>query len=114
MRGRMGIGSGAGSGLTARTHGGTGGAETHTLSTGQLPPHDHPLEIVPGAGTGTTEPQAGTSYYLGGVGGRADGGPYTAVSPDPTTTVEGSRIVGAGDPVPHMPPFLAMNWIIKL
>lgn len=40
-RGRALIGAGTGSGLTARTLGAVGGAETHVLTTGEMPAHDH-------------------------------------------------------------------------
>jgi microcystin-dependent protein len=40
-RGRALIGAGTGSGLTARTHGATGGAETHQLSEAELASHAH-------------------------------------------------------------------------
>ena len=46
-RGRAVIGSGTGSGLTARTHGDSGGAETHQLTVWEMPSHTHevPLEM---------------------------------------------------------------------
>lgn len=40
-RGRVPMGAGAGSGLTARTVGQSGGEETHLLTTGELPAHTH-------------------------------------------------------------------------
>jgi microcystin-dependent protein len=41
MRGRITIGAGQGSGLTNRVLGATGGAETHTLTTSEMPSHTH-------------------------------------------------------------------------
>ena len=41
LRGRGPIGAGAGTGLTARALGTTGGAETHTLQTTEIPAHNH-------------------------------------------------------------------------
>lgn len=41
MRGRSPLGVGTGSGLSARALGGSGGAETHTLSISEMPSHNH-------------------------------------------------------------------------
>jgi microcystin-dependent protein len=41
MRGRSPLGSGTGSGLTARSVGGSGGAETYTLTISDMPSHNH-------------------------------------------------------------------------
>ena len=43
MRGRVTIGAGTGSGLTNRVLGASGGAETHTLTTAQMPSHTHTI-----------------------------------------------------------------------
>ena len=43
LRGRAPIGSGTGSGLTARTLKGTGGTETHQLTEAELAVHDHDM-----------------------------------------------------------------------
>lgn len=41
LRGRFILSMGSGAGLTSRTYGATGGAETHTLSTTEMPGHTH-------------------------------------------------------------------------
>ena len=41
LRGRVPVGVGTGTGLTARTLGATGGAETHVLATSEMPSHRH-------------------------------------------------------------------------
>ena len=43
LRGRVVVGSGAGDGLTERTLGETGGEETHQLTTGEMPTHQHTI-----------------------------------------------------------------------
>lgn len=41
LKGRVPVGAGTGTGLTARTLGATGGAETHVLTTSEMPSHRH-------------------------------------------------------------------------
>lgn len=41
LQGRCAIGSGAGSGLTSRSLGTSGGEESHILTTGEMPTHSH-------------------------------------------------------------------------
>ena len=41
LTGRVAIGAGKGNGLTERTFGQTGGAETHTLTVAEMPGHSH-------------------------------------------------------------------------
>lgn len=66
LRGRVGVGAGQGSGLTARTIGAKSGEENHTLTTSEIPSHSH---------TGTTD-SAGTHTHTsnanGGQGSQAD------------------------------------------
>jgi len=93
LRGRAVIGSGTGSGLTARTHGATGGAESHTLTITEMPAHTHRNQPDPNAG-GSSVRQLyehngyGTNYYM-------------------TSSTGGD---GAHN---NMQPWLALNYIIK-
>jgi microcystin-dependent protein len=47
LRGRAPIGSGQGSGLANRTLAQTGGEETHTLTSAEMPSHSHTVDSVP-------------------------------------------------------------------
>ncbi|QWV14409.1 phage tail protein [Marinobacter adhaerens] len=92
-RGRSFIGAGAGPSLTARTLGDTGGEEEHTLTEAEMPEHGHALD---------TE-TIGTAGSDGNV--LADTGTGTG-------TVQ-SGTAGSGQAHNNMPPFLALNAIIK-
>jgi hypothetical protein len=96
-RGRAIIGSGEGSGLTARTHGATGGAETHQLSEAELASHDHTL------------------YYTD-VGMLQSGTTYSQVrgASDPQTSTFSSVSAGSDSPHNNMQPWAALNLICKL
>ena len=60
MRSRVPVGVGTGSGLTARTLGGTVGTETETLTSSQIPAHSHPNTVGSTAG-GTNNITSGMS-----------------------------------------------------
>ncbi len=90
LRGRAPIGVGTGSGLSARTLGQSLGAETHQLTTAELPAHTHTVKATLAA-----QPITVT------------GGAATAVS--------GTALGSTGSDTPHnnMQPSLVLNWIIK-
>ncbi len=88
-RGRNIIGSGTGSGLTARSVGNTGGEENHLLTIPEMPTHTHGGVITSGGSNG---PVGGTISSVEGSTDSAGGG--------------GSHNV--------MDPFLVMAYIIKL
>ncbi len=93
MRGRTIIGSGTGSGLTARTVGQTGGEETHVLTSAESAAHTH------GAARGSfLEVGGGGPQYSVGVGGQADAA--TASS-------------GGGGSHNNMQPWVCCSYMIK-
>lgn len=115
-RGRVLIGAGTGSGLTARTLGGTVGAESHTVSssninqfsTGNAGSHTHTLskEVLTYRGTG------GDRYdpYPGSVWQGSAGAGLTL-----STQADHSHTVGSASPtaINHMPPAIGVNYLIK-
>lgn len=102
MRGRVGIGAGTGTGLTARGLGDISGAETHTLTVGQMPEHSH------GGVTGTTT-GANTGNTSAGVGGLA-GSHNVADDGSHSHTIEFDGGNGAHN---NMQPFLVLRYLIK-
>lgn len=110
LRGRTPIGQGQGPGLSARTIGQVGGAETTTLTEQNLPAHSHTAQLMAEDGpAGLAEPSgnllAQASIYLGA--GRA-----TDVALHPSAIKVSTT--GAGVPANNMPPFLVMNYEIAL
>lgn len=89
LRGRAPVGAGTGSGLSARTLGGTGGTETHLLTTSEIPAHTHTYFAM-NAGPGG----------LGNVAGAAG-----------ANAASGST--GGGSSHQNMPPFAVVQWVIK-
>ena len=96
MRGRAVIGSGTGSGLTARTHGTKGGAETHTLATTEIPEHNHAITVQGANTSGSTG-----GYFAPGSGSLTWSGGATAAN------------TGGGEAHANMQPWIAINYIIK-
>lgn len=92
LRGRAPIGAGQGAGLTNRSLGQKLGAETHTLSTAEMPSHLHAM------GYGGAGSSVGTTPVTGNIGA----GPGYDTS-----------AVGGGGAHNNMPPVAAVNFIIK-
>lgn len=96
LRGRSPIGAGTGSGLTARTLGGTVGEETHTLTVDEMPNHGHKSHYYSASGRSGDGMQFGSKY---------------AISSD---TESGSMIARTGGDGAHnnMQPSVVVNFII--
>ncbi len=109
MRGRSIIGTGTGSGLTARTHGAKVGAEDHMLTEAQMPLHGHPLRTS--AFAQATAPSSITGGIMISTVSNAN---QTAFTGTPSATL-GQQVGGTGGGTAHnnMQPSMALNWIVK-
>ncbi len=116
FRGRVAVGTGAGSGRNPRTLGEMGGSETVTLTTGNLPAHNHPATATVQVGVtnvtansddpdGSLLTTTGAAFYATGAGSGHLGGVTASAS---------TGLTGNNQPVGIMSPYLAMNYIICL
>jgi microcystin-dependent protein len=92
MRGRGPIGSGTGAGLTNRSLAAIGGAETHTLTTAEIPSHSHDYAVAT---------LGGSAYLASGFGV----GIFNSTASTTAT--------GGGNAHNIMSPFIVLNFIIK-
>lgn len=103
-RGRASIGVGQGSGLSNRTLAQTGGVETVTLDTTQIPSHNHSV-LVDSASPSTTSPSgnfiSGANIYRSSLSSSANLA---------ATTIQNT---GGGLSHENMMPFIVFNKIIK-
>lgn len=110
FRGRAPIGAGTGSGLTARTLAATTGAETHQLSTSEIPSHSHGVtdpghaHTVNISGSGTPDAAAIDQTDTSVTGAITSGSSATGISIQNT---------GGGGSHNNMQPSLVVNFIIK-
>jgi len=99
LRGRAIVGVGTGSGLSARNLGSSGGNETHTLATGEIPAHSH----GPGLGSHFLVRNNGaSSYAISTAGANID-----------TENCTGTASAGGGGSHNNMQPFANLYHIIK-
>ena len=98
LAGRVVVGQGSGTGLTARSMGAEGGAETHTLTASEMPSHTHTVQnTVQISGFNTLTESDNSSNELDLVNSQ-------------TTT---SSSAGDGDAHNNMQPFTVLNYIIR-
>ncbi len=112
LRGRMPIHKGTGSGLSSRSWGERGGAETATVSIAQLPSHSHAHHgAVQKAGRSDPSDALRASYV-----GPTDGIPAFGNLDDPPVPMADDTITSAGGGQAHanVQPFLCVNFIIAL
>lgn len=112
LRGRSIIGTGTGSGLTARTHGAKVGAETHQLAAGELPAHQH-FSFNTGA-TSNGSPSVSAAQYPTRDNSTASNGSYTINGTATAATVGLTSSIGSDAAHNNMQPSMALNWIVKI
>lgn len=114
FRGRVAVGTGQGPGLPNVTLGELSGSNTVTLTTNNMPAHNHPL-------TGSITPQAATDGALvtDPTGKYPGPGAFYSVAGDnvnmaviPNNLAVG--VNGGSQPFNNMQPYLGMNYIICL
>ncbi len=108
IQGRTMIHQGQGSGLTVRTMGETGGAETVTLTTSQIPAHSHQVA----AHTGTER----AASPVNGIPGMAPATApvYTSSAPDASLGTGAVGTSGGSQPHNNLQPYLAVKCCIAL
>ena len=106
-RGRIPVFYGQGKGLTSYVEGETGGVETVTLTTQEMPAHSHNVMAV--ADPGDTNVITGNSIARSSGGAIYSGG-------NANVSFNQSTIGFAGNNMPHanMQPFLSLNFIIAM
>lgn len=92
LRGRVVLGTGQGSKLTARALGAKGGEETHVLTLAEMPSHAH--GVTDYAGVNTTSPRINSQVGFGEAG-------------------RVTSAVGGGQAHNTLPPFLGLTFLIK-
>jgi microcystin-dependent protein len=106
LRGRVAIGQGHGPGLSQRSLGQEGGSETNTLTTNQIPSHNHGLQIpVSDEDSNSDEPNgnvlaAGQFYQT------------TPAANQNYGSVNGTANTGGNQSFNNIQPYLAVNYII--
>jgi microcystin-dependent protein len=112
LKGRVAVGAGAGAGLTSRTLSSKGGAETHVLTTGEMPSHNH----------GVTDPGHAHSYVNNTNDQNTDNVFSTESAADQvdlnnTTSSNTTGIsinnTGGGQAHNNMQPFIVLRYFIK-
>jgi len=106
LRGRIPIHAGSGPGLSPRTQGERGGAESVTLTTGEMPPHQHSQ-----LASGEVADRADPSEALSAVQEAPAYGPAANLVSMQADTV---AVAGGSQAHENVQPFLCLHFIIAL
>ena len=109
LRGRAPLHAGQGQGLSAYTEGRVSGVESVTLTTTQLPAHNHTFQSQCNTDSSKTTAFSGANAYPGATSAAS----YAAATDGMTGSAQGTGgITGGSQPHENMQPFLAVNFII--
>lgn len=108
LRGRLPIHAGTGPGLSSRRLGARGGAEKVTVTTNQLPSHNHNNLVGTGGIANSTSPSGRVTASV------PNGVLYRESSPDATMTNDLITNTGGNQSHTNLMPFLCIHFIISL
>ena len=123
MRGRVAVGPRTGPGLSTYREGNQGGTETNTLSTAQLPAHNHDaIGIIKASNANATTKEPAGNYFASSIYAINRGNIVDVLSYGATSDVEMNanaievRVgdTGSSQAANNRQPYLAMNYIICL
>jgi microcystin-dependent protein len=126
LRGRVPVSSGQGPGLSVYDLGEIGGTENVTLTTSQMPPHNHVITLNNLTATANARNTAGNSQSpagnlpaveAAGVTATYSNAPANATMAAGAVTVTGTAtasVSGSGLPLQILSPFLTVNYCIAL
>lgn len=112
LRGRAPIHWGSGPGLSTRNIGAKGGVETVTLTTNQIPSHDHAL--FGDAGSANASTPLGNAHATGEDPNRNPLNQYSNVAPTSAMHADTVGNTGGGQAHENMMPWQAVSYIIAL
>jgi microcystin-dependent protein len=121
MRGRVAVGPRNGPGLSQYRVGQQGGRETNTLSTAQLPAHNHDAaSVIKASNSNATSKNADGNYFASSIYPINRGNIAAVLSYGATTNVDMNANAidvtvgntGSNQPANNRQPYLAMNYII--
>ena len=111
LRGRVPISAGQGPGLSNHAEGARGGQEKVTLTSSNIPPHNHSLNVRNAAGNTATP----AGNVLAGHGTSVPPqGNFSTEAADGQANNASIGNTGGGLPVSVMQPYLAMRYVIAL
>lgn len=111
LRGRAPVGAGQGPGLNDVQLGEIAGNENVTILTGNLPPHNHLINVNTNLGSQTT-PANNYPATASADGSTGIGSYETTSTPGNTLNVQAVTVTGGGLPVSVQNPYLGLNYII--